>query len=332
MFPTVSVIIPTYNYSHYIVQAVNSVLQQTYPIGQIEIIVVDDGSTDNTKEVLQPFIDRGLMQYFYQQNKGKASATHEGIQRSSGKYIFNLDADDYFLRGKIAASVDIFEKDNSVVHVAAPAQLFYQDTSKSGSETLPGDILGKPIDGNLLLKRFYNNNFLFGGGSTYAARASVLKSINIPEGVDMYIDEFLLLAVLPHGKSYFIPQPLSVWRVHGANYSGNTKGKDKQLIKADRLMKSSSSLLAYLQQNDFDPELVTIYRLQDATRKIALKEYLGIKKARDIFQYASEVFLRIKPAAQLIVKYNVINRLIPTGLFNMLKNIKTVFKARQSVV
>src|ERR1700754_4647904 len=101
--PLVTVIIPTYNYAVYIGDAVQSILQQNYPTELIEIIVVDDGSTDDTQQVLRPFIEGTNISYYYQQNKGKANATYNGIQKSKGKYIFNLDADDYFLSNKISA-------------------------------------------------------------------------------------------------------------------------------------------------------------------------------------------------------------------------------------
>ena len=108
MEPLISVIIPTYNYAAYIQEAINSITEQDYPKDKIEIIVVDDGSTDNTKEVLQYLIQNNTINYYYQQNKGKASATFKAIQLSSGKYIFNLDADDYFLPGKLQKAVTIF--------------------------------------------------------------------------------------------------------------------------------------------------------------------------------------------------------------------------------
>src|SRR5437764_1056295 len=104
MYPLISVIIPTYNYARYIGEAIYSVLQQDYPKDKKEIIVFDDGSTDNTKDILNEFIENKTIRYFYQDNNGKASATYKAIQKASGKYIFNLDADDYFLPGKIKST------------------------------------------------------------------------------------------------------------------------------------------------------------------------------------------------------------------------------------
>lgn len=324
ILPLVTVIIPTYNYALYIKEAIGSILQQNYPGKAIEIIVVDDGSTDDTKQVLQPFVDSGKIRYYYQQNKGKANATAFGIQNSNGEYIFNLDADDCFLPDKISASVAVFESDNSIVHVASPALCQYEDGVKaSGSESLPEAILKKPLDGNWLLDFFYTNKILFGGGSTFAARASVLKSIAIPDGVDMYIDEFLLLALLPLGKSYFVEEPLSVWRIHTNNYSGKTVTMEQKVNKGSRLLQSSSAVLAYIKANNYRRNLIKIYQLQHATREIYFKETLNNKTITDILKYSATVFLGIRPGLKQIIKYHVLNRLVPSGLFRFIKKHKT---------
>ncbi len=318
----VSVIIPTYNYANFIKEAIDSIFQQTYPSELIEVIIVDDGSVDETAKVLEPYLSHNV-KYFYQENKGKANATKRAIEKCSGKYIFNLDADDYFYKDKISRSVEIFEKHPLLVHVASPAD-FYDTKSKiSVSEQLPADLVGKYLNGMWLIKRFYNSNILFGGGTTFAARSSVLKSIVIPDRVDMYIDEFLILAILPFGGSFFFEDPLSVWRVHGANYSGNGLVDEKFINKSRRLLSSSEAVLSYLQENDFDKEIIKIYKLQDATRRISFMESTNQKKARHIFHYAKEVFIDIGPNWNLVKNYNVINRLIPSSLFNILKKMNT---------
>jgi glycosyltransferase involved in cell wall biosynthesis len=320
--PAISVFIPTYNYARYIAEAINSILAQDYPAEKIEIVVVDDGSTDNTKEVLQPFIEKGVIDYHWQENMGKANATTNAIKKCTGKYIFNLDADDYFFPDKIAATVAVFEKYPDIVHVGTPAKFVNQDTGETAVENIPADILGKPLEGDWLLNRFYTGNFLFGGGSTYAARTEVLKKISIPDDVDMFIDEFLILALLPFGKSYFIEQPLSIWRLHKSNYSGSASNYDKQIIKEKRLLKSSAAVLSYIKENGFNDKLVRIYRLKDATMKISFKETLRNKKYSDIFKYTSEVFFKLKPDWKVIMNYHVMNRLIPSGLFRLMKKIK----------
>lgn len=320
--PLVSVVIPTYNYKNYIIEAVNSILNQTYPKDKIEIIVVDDGSTDGTNLVLKEFIESKGIRYYFQENKGKANATYNAIQTCNGKYIFNLDADDYFLPTKIAEYVKIFEENDEIVHVAAPAEILFEEKKFVKNEIIPEDILGKVVDGNWLLQRFYNDNILFGGGTTYAARSSVLKTIKIPSEVDMYIDEFLILAILPFGKSFYIDHPLSVWRIHRSNFSISRVIKQNQINNKQRLLKSSSAVLNYLQENNYDKTIIKMYRIQDIIRYMLYKELLNEKKMSDIIKYASTVFFKIKPGWKLMKKYHLLNRLVPLFMLNYIKKNK----------
>ena len=314
----VSVIIPTYNYANFICAAINSVLEQDYA-GGVEIIIVDDGSTDNTFDILTPFINDGKVKYFFQRNSGKASATNFAIQQSIGKYIFNLDADDIFLPNKIKTSVAIFESDNTIVHVASPAKIMYQNSGLFEIEKIPKEIINKPIDGGWLLHYFYSANILFGGGTTYSARASVLKNIIIPDAVDMYIDEFLIVAILPFGKSYIIPEPLSIWRVHANNYSVGQSTNEHKIYKAQRLLKSSNAMLSYLNNNNYSADILKIYRLKNLTEKLTMQENQNKKSVGNILQYAFKTFFILQPNWEQIKKYHVINRLIPSSLFKILK-------------
>lgn len=88
--PLISVVIPTYNYAGFLSKAVESVLGQTYK--NFEIIIVDDGSTDNTRSLIKK---EWPVRYFYQENKGVAAARNTGIEQSKGDYLVFLDADDW---------------------------------------------------------------------------------------------------------------------------------------------------------------------------------------------------------------------------------------------
>jgi len=98
--PKVSVIIPTYNYGKYIEKAIDSILTQTYQ--DFEIIVVDDGSTDNTREILDvKYKDK--IRYFYQKNKGAPAARNFGLREVKGKFLVFLDADDWLMPTALAS-------------------------------------------------------------------------------------------------------------------------------------------------------------------------------------------------------------------------------------
>ncbi len=105
MPPKISVLIPTYNCAATIGAALDSIFNQGYR--DFEIIVIDDGSTDDTKAVLQPYGDR--IRYFYQKNAGAEHARLLGLQNASGEYIAILDADDVWLPEKLGLQVQILE-------------------------------------------------------------------------------------------------------------------------------------------------------------------------------------------------------------------------------
>ncbi|MGK7898920.1 MAG: glycosyltransferase [Xenococcus sp. (in: cyanobacteria)] len=108
--PKVSVIIPTYNSALYLGEAIDSVLNQTYT--NYEIIVIDDGSTDHTVELLEPYQDK--VHYFYQENQGVSAARNQGIALAKGELIAFLDADDIFMPHKLEKQVAVFEEQSDL--------------------------------------------------------------------------------------------------------------------------------------------------------------------------------------------------------------------------
>lgn len=110
----VSVVIPAYNCDRYLPQAIASVQQQTYP--HWEIIVIDDGSTDQTQAAIAPY--RSDIRYVYQKNQGVSAARNHGIELAQGEWIAFLDADDFFFPDKLAAQVAMFydQPDLGIVH------------------------------------------------------------------------------------------------------------------------------------------------------------------------------------------------------------------------
>ncbi len=115
MTPRVSIIIPAYNRANMILTALKSVLAQTYP--DWEAIVVDDGSSDNTREVVAGVKD-ARVRYIYQENKGLPGARNAGIRASSGEYVAFLDSDDAFLPEKLALQVPVLDANPDLCLVA----------------------------------------------------------------------------------------------------------------------------------------------------------------------------------------------------------------------
>lgn len=110
--PLVSIVIPTYNKAQYICETIESAIHQTYP--NVEIIVVDDGSEDNTRDVLDAYIKEKKITYYYQNNSGPASARNNGISLADGKYILCLDSDDILDPSYLEKSVPILQQKEDV--------------------------------------------------------------------------------------------------------------------------------------------------------------------------------------------------------------------------
>jgi glycosyltransferase involved in cell wall biosynthesis len=116
----VSVIIPTYNYAHFLKQCLDSVVSQQ--VAGMEIILVDDGSTDNTREVIAPYVNR--IKYIFQKNQGLSAARNTGIRNSSGEWLLFLDSDDILGPDIIASHLSFIDQNPDVRLVVCRNRIF----------------------------------------------------------------------------------------------------------------------------------------------------------------------------------------------------------------
>jgi glycosyltransferase involved in cell wall biosynthesis len=119
--PLISTIIPVYNGELYIQEAVQSVLDQTYP--EVEIIIVDDGSTDGTSRIVRGF--GAPIRYIFQENAGPSAARNKGIASSCGGYLAFLDADDLFMPEKLEKQLLRLQEDPDLDMVFGQVEQFY---------------------------------------------------------------------------------------------------------------------------------------------------------------------------------------------------------------
>ena len=133
--PLISVIIPTYNRARYVTRAIDSALAQTYK--NYEIIVVNDGSTDNTREVLEPYFTK--INYVYQDNQGVSSARNTGIQHATGEWIAFLDSDDEWLPEKLSVQMhEIVQSDNNVCLHTTNHLVIHDQNNKTNNFDITG--------------------------------------------------------------------------------------------------------------------------------------------------------------------------------------------------
>ncbi len=133
----VSAIIATYNYAPYVTRAVDSILNQTHPVS--EIVVVDDGSTDNTREVLAAYGDR--IRYIHRVNGGVSAARNTGIRAARYKWVALLDADDYWFPNKIERQLDAIRRQPDLDFVYTALRTFDQAGNEKDRIVTPANQL-----------------------------------------------------------------------------------------------------------------------------------------------------------------------------------------------
>ena len=148
--PLVSVIIPTHNSARFIAQAVDGVLAQTYK--HYEVIVVDDGSSDNTGDVLQQFA--GHIRYHRQDNRGPAAARNAGIKIAQGEFVCFLDADDVWAPNKLELQTEFMAAHNDVGLLFADAEE-WEDTKIQKRSIVATMIFGKDITSQIPLQEAF---------------------------------------------------------------------------------------------------------------------------------------------------------------------------------
>jgi len=145
----VSVIIPTYNRAHFLAEAINSVLEQTYK--NYEIIVIDDGSTDGTSEIVKQFGNK--IRYFYQENRGPSAARNTGIKNAIGDLVAFIDSDDVWLPEKLSLQVKLFDMNHRVGMVSSA--FFSCDSNLNVNRVIKDDRL---TNKKYILKKLFIRN------------------------------------------------------------------------------------------------------------------------------------------------------------------------------
>jgi glycosyltransferase involved in cell wall biosynthesis len=209
--PLVSVVIPAYNASLFIAETLNSVIKQTYP--NIEIIVVNDGSSDNTDSVISAFSSE--INYLIQTNQGVSAARNKGLSIATGKYICFLDADDWFFPNNIEKKVDLLEKDISIALVHGIVDVTDSKLNSSGSQ-----LKGK--SGFILNELLNYAPPAIPCPSNAVIRTSILKELNgFDENLSTSADYDLWLRIAKDNKVGFIDKLSIKYRQHDANMFSN---------------------------------------------------------------------------------------------------------------
>jgi len=228
-FPLVSVIIPAYNTGRFIEAAIESALRQTYPEEFTEIIAVDDGSTDNTSEILKGYGKRIV--YIHQENRGIASARNRGMAVTKGEIITFLDADDLWHRDRLKKVADTFLEKDRIEMVYHPIALIDSGGFMISENFLKAFGYREGVYGRITKDIITGK--IFCGGSSFAFRREILKRVSpLPEDIRRGVDYYMTVLASCDVTAGYIPEILGAYRSHEGNISMFAGFKDSEELSA----------------------------------------------------------------------------------------------------
>jgi glycosyltransferase involved in cell wall biosynthesis len=210
--PFVSVLIDTYNHERFIEKAIVSVLEQDFPASDREIIVVDDGSTDGTAEIVRKFEPQ--VRLVRKANGGQASAFNAGIPECSGEVVAFLDGDDWWAQKKLSLVIPVFARDPKIGMVGHGTIMMLPDGKEFTEVLSAGHRYSlQTVEGGRMFRS--RKSFL---GTRSTIRASILKKVlPVPETIRIEADEFVFTMAAALGEVEILPEALFFYRLHSGN-------------------------------------------------------------------------------------------------------------------
>lgn len=217
---TVSVVVLNYNYARFLGTAITSALSQTHPM--VEVIVVDDASTDDSREVIDRFAD-SITAVFHPTNLGQGAAINSGAAQANGELVWFLDADDALLPEACATAAIEFELDRRLAKFHTPLAII-DGEGRWGGELLPADPERLAVGdiGNHVLE-FRAHGWPPMSGNAYSMNA-LLRVLPIPaEEYRQAADSFLNEQIAVCGRLARSDEPVAAYREHGGNQFAGTE-------------------------------------------------------------------------------------------------------------
>jgi glycosyltransferase involved in cell wall biosynthesis len=298
--PKISVCIPTYNRTNYLIYSVKSVLSQTY--SNFELIICDDGSTDNTSEVVSQFNDSRIRYIQHPNNIGRSRNMRSGFDVACGTYFIKLDDDDALTPEFLEKTIAVLEANQNVDFVCTNHWIINQKSERVESATSENsakwkkDQIKEGIIPDLLRQTFQYQSLQV--GSTLFRRACLEEVNYMRTEADACEDFDLLVRLAIAGKQgYFLPEFLMEYRIHGKQTSLR---QDLQFLSAKVLYISSYKF------SDQELERVRLYKLAGTQQILGLRliEQGDTLEGRRILRESTQVLGRSRKATLgLILSY-----------------------------
>ena len=267
--PLVSCLVATYDYGEFVERAVRSALDQDYPPDRLEIIVVDDGSTDDTPQRLEEIVRSapGRVRAFRQENAGPTLATSRAIAEARGELLALLDADDMWPPGKTRAQVELLER-------SPGAGLAYTDMTvvdEDDEVVHPSffDAFGvEPLEGRPLASLLVKGNFAT--ASSIMFRSSLREVVHpIPAEIP-YGDWWLAARAAQFAELAYLRSERTIYRLHGENVTLGARG-EQEAREQRKFTTFRRHFLRYLRAGDMPPgEMLDVCEwVVEAARSVA---------------------------------------------------------------
>jgi glycosyltransferase involved in cell wall biosynthesis len=278
--PKVSVIIPTYNSARYLPDAIESIFSQTFQ--DFEIIVVDDGSIDNTKGILSDYLNKypDKIKYLYKENGGCASARNYGLKKAKGMYINFLDSDDVFLPCKLEVQTKLLYEHPEVGFVYSNSIHFNE---KDKREYLFEAV--KPDKEVYLAEKLFTDLRLDIATALFRKECFEVAG-NFDEEMRWNEDTEILLRIAINFKAYFFPEPTSKYRIHPDGKSRDWENLMKGVLySSEKVLKSYPDFAAKLGSKG--PKIIAGLKYQIAKTCIKKGKY---NEARIYLESSLKIF------------------------------------------
>jgi glycosyltransferase involved in cell wall biosynthesis len=214
--PLVSVVLASYNMGHYLPESVRSVLAQTYE--NIEVIIIDDGSTDDTEEQIKPLLSDPRLRYIKQENQGQPKAKNNGIKACNGEYIAFCDGDDLWATNKLELQLPLIDHDPEVGVVYSEVS-YIDDKGNPLDKEQPYERYSGMVTDKLILKNFIP----FG---TALVKRQCFNELGLfDENLPMGIDWDLWLRFSVRFKIKYLADKTYIYRIWPGQMSSNYRGR-----------------------------------------------------------------------------------------------------------
>ncbi len=275
--PKVSIIIPTFNRAHLLPRTITSVLSQTFK--DFELIIVDDGSTDNTREIVKEFQkEDSRIKYIWQKNSGgPASPRNTGIKNSLGEYIAFLDSDDEWLPEKLEKQIglSLSQKELKIIGCNCwKIKNAQKKKHKIQENILKKDPFSKMLEGCCFIT----------SPSSVIVPAKIFSKVGLfDEKIKVSDDWDMWIRILKNYTFDFVRDPLFNYHIHGENISGETN-KEKQIKDCSIILKKNKecyekNLLAKSKILSY----VGSYHIANGRKKLGKKYFLKSLKYSPLY-------------------------------------------------